>query len=137
MLRDRVSVMQAVDLALKYCKAKTQWVDHVYDSFIKFYKSKEEKNRVTRIVLGIKSKTSSAKAAKYQNFVFHDTIDWDNLDKDEILYWTAVEEWVVWFQENIAYIEQDIKQGYTDDWIESKFGLQNNKGLVEYIRKNI
>ena len=81
MLRDRVP--KFVSFALKYCKAKEAWLDHVYKNFIWVYVSKKERLAETRRVLGITN-------PKRPNFVFEDTIDWDNLDHEETAYWKNV-----------------------------------------------
>lgn len=98
MLRNRVPLL--IDAALKYCKAKECWINHVYDNFINVYADKEQRYEATRIALGI--------SGKYRNFDFHKTIAWDNLDKEETENWESVEEWVIWFQEHAM----DIKNEY-------------------------
>ena len=98
MLRNRTPLL--VDAALKYCKAKECWINHVYDNFINVYTDKEQRYEATRIALGI--------SGKYRNFDFHKTIAWDNLDKEETENWESVEEWVIWFQEHAM----DIKNEY-------------------------
>lgn len=87
MLRDRVPLF--VDLALKWCKAKEIWINHVYNNFINIYVEKDQRYHATRIVLGISS--------KYRNFDFNKTIAWDNLTNEEKESWESVETWVNWF----------------------------------------
>lgn len=87
MLRDRVPLF--VDLALKWCKAKEIWINHVYNNFINIYVEKDQRYHATRIVLGISS--------KYRNFDFNKTIAWDNLTDEEKESWESVETWVSWF----------------------------------------
>lgn len=129
MLRDRCP--KVVDLALKWCKAKTKWVDHVYDHFINIYALKEERYEATRIALGI--------SGKYHNFDFNKSIDWINLDEDEGEYWNVISNWVKWFVNRHATIESDIKDGLTNDEIISKRKELNSDShaLLEYIRENI
>lgn len=131
MLRDRITKMQAVDLALKYCKAKTKWIDYVYNRYIKIFVSKEHRNQTVRIILGI--------SGKYRNFDFHTTIDWDNLEfeqrTEEIKYWKRVEEWVKWFSDSLAYIEDDLKHGSTDSDIMTQYGIDGK--LLKYIQKQL
>ena len=98
MLRNRVPLL--VDAALKWCKAKECWINHVYDHFINIYTEKELRYEATRIVLGISS--------KYRNFDFNKTIAWDNLTDEETESWKSVEAWVVWFQRHAM----DIKEEY-------------------------
>ena len=99
MLRDRCPTV--VDWALKWCKAKTRWIDHCYEKFIGIYKSNDERYEATRICLGI--------SGKYRNFDFHKTVDWDNLTEDETKYWNYVESWVKWFRETMLFIEEEYK----------------------------
>lgn len=98
MLRDRVPLL--VNLALKWCKAKECWINHVYDNFVNIYVDKEQRYEATRIVLGL--------SGKYRNFEFNKTIAWDNLTDEETKSWKTVENWVNWFQ-NCA---MDIKEEY-------------------------
>ena len=98
MLRDRVP--KVVDLALKWCKAKERWLDHVYYSFIWIYSDNDERYRATRTILGLKKGK-----LRPSEFDFHRTIDWENLDAQDELYWTAVESWVEWFRTNMLYIQ--------------------------------
>lgn len=93
MLRDRCP--KVVSLALKYCKAKETWLDHVYKSWIWIYQSKEERFEATKILLGSKSKP----------FCFEDTIDWENLNDEQKAYWKDVSKKVSWFQNKYAYIQ--------------------------------
>lgn len=108
MLRNRVP--KTVDLALKWCKSKNNWVDHVYEHFIHFVADKKIRYEITRTVLGISDYD--------RNFNFHKTIEWDNIEEDEKEKWEKVEKWVTWFEKNMIYIENsyDIlkKKGCTD-----------------------
>ena len=108
MLRNRVPLL--IDAALKYCKAKECWINHVYDNFINIYADKEQRYEATRIALGI--------SGKYRNFDFHKTIAWDDLNKEETENWESVEEWVLWFQNHAMDIKNEyekIKNIYTRD----------------------
>ena len=96
MLRDRVP--RTVDLALKWCKAKERWLDHAYYAFIWMYKSKSDREKAAKLVLGINKRK--------KHFDFHKTIDWDNLSKDEEFYWKTIESWVDWFRSNMLAIEK-------------------------------
>ena len=131
MLRDRITKMQAVDLALKYCKAKTKWINYVYKNFIGIYVHKKERNQATRIILGI--------SGKYREFNFHTTIDWESLKlenkTDEIQYWERVEEWIEWFSNNIAYIEDDLNHNISQSSIMKEYGIDSQ--LLEYIKKSL
>lgn len=100
MLRDRVPLL--VNLALKWCKAKECWINHVYDNFVNIYVDKEQRYEATRIVLGI--------SGKYRNFEFNKTIAWDNLTDEEIKSWKTVEDWVNWFQNYAMSIKEEYEQ---------------------------
>ena len=95
MLRDRCP--QTVDFALKWCNAKTRWVEHAYRNFVKIYLDKNERKNATRITLGI--------AKYYRNFVFDKSINWDDLTNEEANYWYGVSKEVEWFTTNFAYVE--------------------------------
>lgn len=95
MLRDRVPFV--VNLALKWCNAKGNWVDHVYDSQISIYAAKEDRYDATRHVLGLKKHN--------REFDFHKSIDWDNITSEESEYWRQIEVWVTWFKVNHIYIK--------------------------------
>lgn len=99
MLRDRTP--RVIILALKWCKATTSWVDHVYDTQIGIFADKEERNKTTRLLLGL-DKGSRV-------FNFEDTIAEDNMTSEEISYWNTVKMWVSWFQQKYAYIENAYK----------------------------
>ena len=100
MLRDRTPKL--VNFALKWCKAKETWLDHVYKNFIWIYASKKERLAETRRVLGLNKKP-------YPEFIFADTIDWGNLDRKETAYWKNVASWVSWFQKTVPLIEEEYK----------------------------
>lgn len=108
MLRDRCP--EVVNFALKWCKAKERWINHVYDCFVRIVgdevsengtvksTKKDNKKQVTRVLLGLKK-------GKPRFFDFHKTIDWENLTDEEQFYWDWVDNWVEWFSVNYAYIE--------------------------------
>ena len=131
MLRDRISQMRVIDLALKWCKAKENWINHVYDNSINILLSKELRKDTTRNILGI-SKTN-------RNFDFHKTISWENLDESEKIYWEVAESWVNWFRKWSLFIEEDIKNGATYDFILKKYcsSLQKDSArLATFLMKH-
>ena len=73
MLRNRLP--DYVDLALKWCKVKELWINHVYDSQINIYADKQERYNATRIALGLSSKE--------RIFKFEDSIDWVWISEEE------------------------------------------------------
>lgn len=97
MLRDRCPTI--INYALKWQKAKERWINHAYHNFISIFCSKEERNRVTRIILGI--------AKNNRDFEFKKSIDWDNLSTKEKEYWERVLSWIDWFDENYSVIKTE------------------------------
>ena len=95
MLRDRLP--KVVNFALKWCKVKEAWIDHAYKSWIWVFSDKKLRLSMTREILGI-DKTR-------RQFIFEDTIDWENLSEEETSKWENVTGWVSWFQKKYAYIE--------------------------------
>jgi hypothetical protein len=118
MLRDRLPLL--INLALKWCKAKECWINHVYDNFINVFTEKDQRYEATRIVLGISS--------KYRNFDFKKTIAWENLTKEEADSWEAVRSWVTWFQNYAPQIK--------DRYDEYKHIYNDHTRLVQYIVDN-
>ena len=110
MIRDRCP--RTVDLALKWCKVKTEWVEHVYYHFVWFLIDKQDRNDQVRSLMGL---------AKYsRGFNFDETIDWYNIDKDEAEYWENISTWVKWFEQNVVpiaevYNTQLLKYGGIED----------------------
>lgn len=98
MLRDRTPKM--VDLALRFCKCKNLWLDHVYTNFIKIHVHKKDRYEATRICLGIKGKK--------QHFNFKSTIMWDNMTAEEECDWLNVCDWVEYFQQNYQVAENEV-----------------------------
>ena len=96
MLRDRCP--KVVNYALKWCKVKEAWLDHVYKNFIWVFSDKKLRLSMTHDLLGHNSK---------KRFVFEDTIDWDNLTKNEETHWKKVCSWVSWFQKEYQFIENE------------------------------
>ena len=124
MIRNRISDMRSVDLALKWCKAKERWIEHTYDNFINIYIEKLDRHEATRIILGL--------SGKHRGFNFHSTINWDNLDNHENQYWEAIESWIDWFDENLIDVQQDIQNG---EDIESKYSLSET--FTKYLINNL
>ena len=103
MLRDRCP--KVVNYALKWCKAKEKWIDHVYFNFIRIYTEKDQRNNATRIALGISE-------GNQYNFDFEKTIDWDNLTPKEKSYWIKINGWVKWFTKHYAEVKM-----FTTSWV--------------------
>lgn len=121
-IRDRMP--QMLDLALTYCRAKSRWINYVYEHIIKKY-PKEKRIDAVKIALGIKQKWKRQEIYDHMRYVqfdtsitmkqvdkipkselfmsFEDTIDFDDLYKNDVemyLYWKTVAEWVEWFSKS-------------------------------------
>lgn len=96
MIRDRIPIV--INFALKWCKAKERWIDHVYTHFVNIYVDKEERKRAVHSVLQIHKGKSMLD--------FHKSIFWDHFEvtDDEISYWEWVEDWVKWFKKYFVYM---------------------------------
>lgn len=129
MLRDRMPLMMS--LALIYCKAKSRWIDYVYDKFIKRC-SKHEKSIEVKRILGLKKKDLFEVVDKYfylpmaiygyknkkklpdlrksnMYYTFADSIIWNELNSDDHEYWKIVTGWVNWFSIMYQYVENDYR----------------------------
>ena len=100
MLRDRTP--KFVNFALKFCKVKEAWLNHVYKNWIWLYVSNEERLAATRSVLGYKK-------GMPREFVFEDTIAWDSLSPEESKEWKRIAKWVSWFQCTVPTIWDQYK----------------------------
>ena len=96
MLRDRVPLL--VNMALKWCRVKNEWVEHCYKSFIWHFVENKDRKHATRLCLGI--------SENKREFDFDKTIDWCNLTEDEKKKWKTVSEWVKWFTANMYIIRE-------------------------------
>lgn len=99
MIRDRVP--STVDLALRWCKAKTRWVEYVYYTYAWFLEDKENRDYQVRCILGL--------AKNCRSFDFDNTIEWKDLSKEELEYWTGVSKWVKWFTQSVIPISESYK----------------------------
>lgn len=161
MLRDRMPL--TLDLALRWCKAKQRWIDYVYDKFVKKY-PKERRGVVVKTLLGIKQQYKRQDIYDHMRYVkldlsismeqvnnipkdalymsFEDTIDWYELDSDEVAYWDAVNSWVKWFKESHLYIENSyqisLKTGHNKETaraaLMAEYGLDSK--LTDYLIKS-
>ena len=118
MLRDRVP--KVVNFALKWCKVKESWLDHVYYHWIWLYSSNEERLYATRTILGLNKNPVE--------FIFADTIDWENISSEEELRWKRVANWVSWFQKEYQFIENEYSDSIEKgcDIIDIKRGIMLN-----------
>lgn len=130
MLRDRIP--EYTNLALKWCKVKGKWIDYVYDNEIWFLADKEQRKYQTKAILGLVH-------AKH-HFDFNTTIEWDDLDKEEIELWTNVKTWVEWFKENLEHLKSNInsidKQTFMKTYMSEMDEYWQEK-MYSFLRKNI
>ena len=119
---------QMLDLALIYCKAKSRWIDYVYEHIVKKY-PKDSRTNAVKIALGIKQRWKRQEIYDHLRYVqfnknvtkkqvdnipksklfmsFEDTIDFDDLYKTDVemyYYWKAVATWVDWFSKSYIAI---------------------------------
>ena len=74
MLRNRLPVY--ADIALKWCRVKEFWLNHVYNSQINLFSDKQDRYNATRIVLGLSSKE--------RVFKFEDSVDWSWITEEDL-----------------------------------------------------
>lgn len=139
MLSDRLPYV--VNIALKWCESKGRWVEHVYNTQVKIYVKKSDKDYAVRCVLGI--------AKRHPEFNFNDTIDWNNLSEDDNSHWKWVSDWVNWFQKSFCDIENIIKTSRLIGMLENdiikevcttylkNMEQESAEKLAKYILKNI
>lgn len=123
MLRDRV--VTAWDLGLLYCKAKTRWINYVYDLHLRKL-DKKERSRVCRYISGMPVQGVSCS--------FWGTIDPDGLlqanNPEAYEYWNAINTWVKWFQRNLLFIRTDIDRLTRSEFI-NKYNIDTE--LFEFL----
>ena len=86
---------RTVDLALKWCKAKDNWVEYIYETYFSFLKDNKSKNDQLD---GI-----------FKQFDFAKNIEWKTLDKPELYYWSQVTDWIEWFTKTLLPISETYK----------------------------
>lgn len=160
MIRDRMPFV--VDLALKYCKAKDKWIDHVYENFVSKY-PKEKRSIIIKVLLGLRQQVTRWEVYDYYKYIklmhvnrsqmslipndefympFKDTINWQNLDSNSYEYWKQVVAWVDWFKTSYAAIQNSYEHSCafnnteedTIQILKDKYGLDTN--LVNYLIKS-
>ena len=106
MLRDKMP--EILDIALTYCKAKSRWIDYVYDNIIRKY-SKDKRSTVVKIILGIKQKYKRQEIYDQLRYVeFKDVTreQVNNIPKSELYMkfsqtvLSTISEWVDWFSKS-------------------------------------
>lgn len=153
MLRDRM--LLTTNLALKRCKCKNAYIDYVYDRFVRCVPVERRKN-VVKEILGLKVAVTSEQIRvmmwRYnrkltQNqinripvedrcYSFEQTIDWDQLKKDDFKLFKRFEiakSWVNWFKARFQDVENTYtigkKTGKTD--VQIKESMHHRYGIDE------
>lgn len=129
MLRDRMPLM--MNLALLYCKAKEDWIEHCYNNFIRVV-PQSERSATVKEMLGLIKKPGCKKMFTQDDYImlamygykkkeikspdksklyytFKETIYWDELSDDDKEFWEGVCSIVNWFSNTYTYIENDYR----------------------------
>lgn len=152
-----------MSLALKYCKAKEDWINHCYNNFIRTV-PQSERSVTVKEMLGIVKRPGCKKLLTQDDYImlalygykrkevptqehsqlyhtFRETIDWDSLNSSDGEFWKGVCNVVDWFSRSYAYIENDyrisISIGKNADVIrnELKSRYKLNDNLTTYLIK--
>ncbi len=134
MLQDKCP--KTVDIALKWCKAKTNWVNQAYDNYVNIFVDKKDRLEAAKSILGIQRK-------HVYTFEFHDTIAWHSFNEEETKYWKSIENWVNWFTEYFQFVKSYVKVNATvgetttakaiQDRFLKKYDEEEGKKLSEYL----
>lgn len=134
MLQDKCP--KTVDIALKWCKAKTNWVNQAYDNYVNILVDKKDRLEAAKSILGIQRK-------HVYTFEFHDTLAWHSFDEEETAYWKSIENWVNWFTEYFQFVKSYVKVNATvgetttakaiQDRFLKKYDEEEGKKLSEYL----
>lgn len=149
MIRDRIP--KTWDMALRYLKCKTKFIDYVYVIHVKKFNdnvmnTKKENNKSKEEII--------KKVLNPTLYRFDETIKLEKLLnyssgqinhlKDEYFFWNKVNTWVKWFCKNVIYIqnfieiEKDIENKTKDTIVKDvslKFGIPHD--LSEFITTNL
>lgn len=141
------------DLALRWCKSKTKWIEYVYKQFVAVYnnnvmhtyaENKRLKGLAVKRILGV------AKRKRGEHYPLSYTIKLDSFlvnptkeSIEEYDLWCGVIKWENWFSRSLIWLDESIKfyvdSGYlVEDIIEcinTKFKL-NNVDLARFIVEN-
>lgn len=127
MLRNRLP--DYVDLALKWCKVKELWINHVYDSQINIYADKQERYNATRIALGLSSKE--------RIFKFEDSIDWVWITEEEKERLKPAIGWINFFKTIFPYIENKWKVNLSLGKTEQEFIDELSSGYLKTVNDSV
>jgi hypothetical protein len=127
MLRDRLP--DYVDLALKWCRVKELWINHVYNSQINIYADKPERYNATRIVLGLSSKE--------RIFKFEESIDWVWASEEEKARMRPAIGWINFFKTIFPYIENKWKVNLSLGKTEQEFIDELSSGYLKTVNESV
>ena len=145
MLRDRLP--KFVSFALKFCKVKERWLDHVYNYSIRLGATKKERLIITRKILGYEDPENMKN--KRREFKFEDTLQLGMCDsEEEKIFWEKMTKFVSWFQKTVPYIENeylisksrgvaliDIKRDIMFKWLKGYFPLKEDDANKQKLKK--
>ena len=104
MIKDRL--VPTWELALLWCKAKTCWVDTVYDCHIKkLGNNKQLKKETVLFVTGHRNKNGVY--CNFMNTITNDDCFRAN-NPEEWAYWNSVYNWVKWFSSEMQVMKDDL-----------------------------
>lgn len=161
MLRDRMPLM--IDLALKYCKCKDEWINHCYNNFIRVV-PQEDRSRTVKEMLGICKRPGCKRLLTQDDYImlalygyrrkdlpsietdklyysFSETINWKELDEAGKTFWNSVCGIVNWFKTTYVYVENDYRIsviiGKSEESIKSEIKLRYklSDNLLDYLLK--
>lgn len=114
MLKDRL--IPIWNLALLWCKVKTQWIDLAYDLHIRGMDNKH-KPKMCKFIAGHRDKNGIR--CSFMSTVTRDDCFRAN-KSEEYAFWKIVEGWVLWFARNSMYMKEDIlslsETGFRSKW---------------------
>lgn len=123
MISDKIPMIW--DMALRWCKCRTSWIDLFYDNYVRRASKKRKAVVIKRLVNG--------KAD------FDCTIDFDKLlmkdDQEQYEYWVTVSRWKNYFARNYTFMKQELSLSTVCDLsdeekaqhLNEKFNLSNIK----------
>ena len=130
MIKDRL--VPTWELALLWCKAKTRWVETVYNCNIKrLGNNKQLKKETVLFLTGHRSKNGV-----YCNFMSTVTNDdcFRANNPEEWEYWNSVYNWVKWFSSNMQIMKDDLVTKSKSEF-QSLFHV--NDELYRFLKRNI
>lgn len=84
----RNNLPHELDLALKWCKAKTRFINYVYEEFIHIFADHRQRCTVTKFIIRELNKREN----------FDKCINWDWISNEDMEYWIYIKDWYMWFK---------------------------------------